>query len=63
MIADKDEASAFPLGPDIQVTIHFPYTIEHDPVKIRFVLLLPGVSVKVTFSPSMSQGLNLIKYW
>ena len=22
-----------------------------------------GVSVKVTFSPSMSQGLNLIKYW
>ena len=25
--------------------------------------LLQGVSVKVTFSPSMSQGLNLIKYW
>ena len=22
-----------------------------------------GVSVKVGFSPSMSQGLNLIKYW
>ena len=25
--------------------------------------LIQGVSVKVTFSPSMSQGLNLIKYW
>ena len=24
---------------------------------------LPVVSVKVPFSPSMSQGLNLIKYW
>ena len=24
---------------------------------------IQGVSVKVTFSPSMSQGLNLIKYW
>ena len=24
---------------------------------------LQGVSVKVPFSPSMSQGLNLIKYW
>ena len=26
-------------------------------------LHIQGVSVKVTFSPSMSQGLNLIKYW
>ena len=26
-------------------------------------LFIPGVSVKVPFSPSMSQGLNLIKYW
>ena len=24
---------------------------------------IQGVSVKVIFSPSMSQGLNLIKYW
>ena len=26
-------------------------------------LIVPGVSIKVPFSPSMSQGLNLIKYW
>ena len=29
--------------------------------KVSFIL--QGVSVKVTFSPSMLQGLNLIKYW
>ena len=38
-----------------------------DIVSYRTFLLLKyeiqGVSVKVTFSPSMSQGLNLIKYW
>ena len=31
-------------------------------VIIEYKLNIQGVSVKVTFSPSMSQGLNLIKY-
>ena len=29
----------------------------------KFTSFVQGVSVKVPFSPSMSQGLNLIKYW
>ena len=32
-------------------------------VPMEKILVLQGVSVKVTFSPSTSQGLNLIKYW
>ena len=44
----------------------------HDPQKSHFgnlinkrstYAMIQGVSVKVSFSPSMSQGLNLIKYW
>ena len=30
---------------------------------LYFYLFVQGVSVKVPFSSSMSQGLNLIKYW
>ena len=37
------------------------FTNEHS-VNIQRMLQIQGVPVKVSFSPSMSQGLNLIKY-
>ena len=42
---------------DVKVTFHLKMCVNWKQTVIQ------GVSVKVTFSPSMSQGLNLIKYW
>ena len=56
----------FPLCDTILGATFQPRTTELPQVGRCIIALsgeIQGVSVKVIFSPNMSQGLNLIKYW